>query len=146
MVSQARLVARATAETPYCPYGFGTVKKGNVDALIAALLTALEARGFRLTSLTDLQELLRATGDVELPPYLILEVCHPGHAAMAYQAEPNSGLLLSCSIIVYADATSGGAVIMARDPAWVMDLLRHPAAIEAAMMIKVELENLIETL
>lgn len=146
MVSQAGAVARVTVEAPYCSYGFGTVKEGNVDALLATLQSALEARGFRLTSLTDMQELLGAAGDVELPPYLILGICHPGYAAMAYQAEPTAGLLLPCSIVVYADPASGGTVIMARDPARAMDLLRHPTAIEAAMMIKMELESLIEAL
>lgn len=136
----------STGKIPPCPYGFGTIKAAGFEEVLDVLAAALEARGFCITSQIDVQQMLQETGSVESQPCRIIGISAPHYAAAAYRAEPSSGLLLSGSIVVRVDPASGSTVVTALDPAWVMDLLRHPAAIEAAIMIKSELEDLIEEL
>jgi uncharacterized protein (DUF302 family) len=65
--------------------------------------------------------------------------------ARALGAEPQIGLLFPCHLVLYEDHR-GQTVALARDPARVMDLLRHPLAIETAMMIRDDLEEILEQL
>lgn len=129
---------------PLCSYAFGTTLAAPFSQVVEALQQALGSRGFHVTAISDIQTYAAAIGET-IPPYLAINLCHPQHAARACAAEPTAGVLLSCTIIVYVDPPHG-TVVMARDPGRSMDLLRHPVAIEAAMLIRMDLERVIDEL
>ena len=123
----------------------GKTVAASFDTVADRLQQLLGARGFHLQFDIDLAEQLRQEAGARFPRYHILGACHLRHMARALAAEPQLGLLFPCHLIHYEDHT-GQSVVLARDPARIMDLLRHPVAIETAMLIRDELEALLEEL
>jgi uncharacterized protein (DUF302 family) len=74
---------------------------------------------------------------------MIVGACPPDFARRAFSADSNIGLLLPCNVIVYEEE-GGQSTVMAMDPAYLMDLVRVPEAIEVAIEIREELEALVE--
>jgi len=127
-----------------CPYGFGkTVDLGFENAL-DKLVELFRQRGFGVLFQVDMQDHLRQKAGIDFRRYAIIGACHPGLASRAFCADINIGLLLPCNVIVYEDG-EGRSTVMAMDPAYLMDFLRVPEAIEVAIAVKEELEALIET-
>jgi len=126
-----------------CPYGFGkTLNLGFEDAL-ARLVELFRQRGFGILFQVDMQGHLQQKVGLDFRRYEIVGACHPDLASRAFCADLNIGLLLPCSVIVYEEE-GGQSTVMAMDPAYLMDFLRVPEAIEVAMAVKEELEALIE--
>jgi len=128
-----------------CPYGFGkTVNLGFENAL-ARLVELFRQRGFGVLFQVDMQEHLRLKAGIDFRRYMIVGACHPGLASRAFGADLNIGLLLPCNVVVYEEGDESSTV-MAMDPAYLMDLLRVPEAVEVAIEVKDELESLIEAM
>jgi len=128
-----------------CPYGFGKTVDLEFDEALSRLVELFRQRGFGILFQVDMQKHLRQEASVDFRRYMIVGACHPGLASRAFSADRNIGLLLPCNVIVYEEV-EGKSTIMAMDPAYLMDFLRVPEAIEVAMAVKEELETLVETL
>jgi uncharacterized protein (DUF302 family) len=126
-----------------CPYGFGkTVELDYVRAL-DKLLGLFRARGFSILFQVDMQETLRKDTGAGFRRYMIIGACPPAFARRAFNADSNIGLLLPCNVVVYEEE-GGRSTVMAMDPAYLMDRVRVPEAIEVAIEIKEEFEALVD--
>jgi uncharacterized protein (DUF302 family) len=74
---------------------------------------------------------------------MIIGACPPAFTRRAFNADSNIGLLLPCNVVVYEEE-GGRSTVMAMDPAYLMDMVRVPEAIEVAIEIKEEFEALVE--
>ena len=54
-------------------------------------------------------------------------------------------MLMPCNIIVY-ELNNGIIRVMIKDPVRVMDLISHPVAIQAAIKVKEQMEEIVEEL
>lgn len=130
-------------EPARCPYGFGTVKSGDFATVVTQLTAALGERGYQVVASIDMQQVLEQGTGTLFPRYRVLCVCNPVVASRAFIAEPTVGAFFPCHIAVFEDYRQQVQIVV-RDPLYIMDHLRHPAAIEAAITIKDQLETLIE--
>jgi len=138
-------VHKLQPEPPPCRYGLGRALAEDLSAVAERLLSSLEQQGFQIVFRLDYADKFSATGAGPFPPYQIWGVCHLQHMSRALSAEPAVGLLFPSHLILFSNA-AGDTVVMAKDPARIMDLLRHPTAIEAAMGIGDLLERIIDEL
>lgn len=128
-----------------CSYGFGKTVELDYERALDKLLGLFRARNFNILFQVDMQQALRQDSGSEFRRYMIIGACPQALARRAFNADSNIGLLLPCKVVVYEEE-GGRSRIMAMDPAYVMDLVRAPEAIEAAIEIKEELEALVEML
>ncbi len=68
--------------------------------VLAAVKTAAEAQGFRVSNVHDIAASLRKEG-LERPPYATVEVCNSKIAAQVLNAEPLLGSIMPCRIAVF---------------------------------------------
>lgn len=135
---------RDPAELP-CRYGVSKVFDQPFALVTAKLDEALAGADLTIAFRHDLSEQLAAKIGSSYPPYLIWGVARNDDLLRALAAEPQIGLLFPCHLIAYENHRQQ-TVIMAVDPAHFMDVLRHPAAIQAAIEMKDLLEELVEKL
>lgn len=126
-----------------CSYGFGTVKNAPFDSVIERLIIELGKRHYQVVANIDMQQILEQGSGALFPRYRILCVCNPTLISRAFAVEPTVGLFFPCHVAVYEDYQHR-IQVKVHDPLNIMDHLRHPAAIEAAIVIKEQLENLLE--
>jgi uncharacterized protein (DUF302 family) len=126
-----------------CSYGFGKMVELDYERALDKLLGLLRARDFNILFQVDMQEALRQETGTGFRRYMIIGACPQTLARRAFNADSNIGLLLPCNVVVYEEEGDRSRV-MAMDPAHVMDLVRAPEVIEAAIEIKEELEALVE--
>ena len=120
-------------------YGF-TVKTGlGVEAAIEAATAALKAEGFGVLTTIDVRATLKQRLGADVAPYVILGACNPPLAHRALDAEPEIGLLLPCTVVVYAGA-DGQTTVSAVDPEAMFGLVRRddlaPVAAEVAAKLQ----------
>lgn len=126
-----------------CPYGFGKTVELDFESALAKLNELFRARGFSILFQVDMQETFRQQAGVDFRRYMIIGACNSRLASRAFDADANIGLLLPCNVIVYEEER-GRSTVVAMDPAYLMDLVRVPEAIEVAIEVKEELESLVE--
>jgi len=126
-----------------CPYGFGKTVELDYERALDKLLGLFRARGFSILFQVDMQEALRQDTGAGFRRYMIIGACPPAFARRAFNADSNIGLLLPCNVVVYEEE-GGRSTVMAMDPAYLMDMVRVPEAIEVAIEIKEEFEALVE--
>jgi uncharacterized protein (DUF302 family) len=97
------------------PYGFTITTPLSYAAAVEAITAALKTEGFGVLTTIDVQATLKQKLGADMPPYVILGACNPPLAHRALAAEPEVGLLLPCTVIVYA-AADGATTISAIDP------------------------------
>lgn len=131
--------------TENCRYGFGHQVALGFDEAIERVEELLKKHAFGIYSRIDMAEVFGSEQDLPFSRYLIIGACRPDFAARAFRADQNIGLLLPCNIIVYEEL-SGQVTVMAKDPVHMMDLLNVADAIEAAIKVKDQLEQLIDEL
>ena len=99
---------------------------------------ALKDQGFGVLTEVDVRETLRQKIGVEFGEYVILGVCNPVIAHGALSANPEVGLMLPCTVIVYA--RGGRTVVSAVDPEKALGTLNAPElapfAAEASVHIR----------
>ena len=128
-----------------CRYGFGTEVTLGFDAAVEKVEALLNTHGFRVWTRLNVDEVMCSDMSDAFGRYVILGACNPDFAKMIFKADPNIGLLMPCNIIVY-ELPTGGCKVMIKDPLRIMDVLDVPEAIEAAINIKAQMEEIIEEL
>lgn len=128
-----------------CSYGFGKTVELDYERTLDKLLSLLRARDFAILFQVDMQQALRQDSGARFRRYMLIGACPQALARRAFDADVNIGLLLPCNVVVYEEE-GGRSRVMAMDPAYVMDLVRVPQAIEVAIELKEELEALVEML
>lgn len=126
-----------------CSYGFGKTVELDYESALTKVIGLFHARGFSVLFKIDMRETLRQEAGTDFRRYMIIGACPPAFARRAFSADSNIGLLLPCNVIVYEEE-GGWSTVMAMDPAYLMDMVRVPEAIEVAIEIKEELEALVE--
>lgn len=128
-----------------CRYGFGTEVTLGFDAAVEKVEALLNAHGFKVWTRLNVDEIMCSDMSHVFGRYVTLGACNPDFAKMIFNADPDIGLLMPCNIIVY-ELPAGGCRVMIKDPLRIMDMLDAPEAIEAAISIKSQMEEIIEEL
>jgi uncharacterized protein (DUF302 family) len=120
-------------------YTFGTRLPGSVAATRPAVEAALRAEGFGILTEIDVQATMKAKLNVDGPPYLILGACNPPLAYRALVAEPSSGALLPCNVVLREDGPD--TIVEALDPVAVLGVADAPRVRAVAEEAKARLER-----
>lgn len=81
-------------------YAFGVELDMPFEEALQKVNQAVKDEGLGIVSEVDVQAIMRAKLEKDVPPYRILGACAPGLANRVIEAEPDAGALLPCSIIV----------------------------------------------
>ncbi len=103
------------------------------DQAIEKLKAALTAAKMGVVSEVDVQAILKAKIDHDIPPYRLIGVCAPGVAKVVVDTAPDAGALLPCGCCVY-ETTPGNSRIALQDPG-VIAKIADNAEITAAMTV-----------
>jgi uncharacterized protein (DUF302 family) len=128
-----------------CRYGFGCNLGADYETTLARVESLLAEHGFKVYTRLKLHEIICRTGKEAFGRYIIIGACNTDFACSLFSADPDIGLLMPCNIIVY-ELKAGGCRVMVKDPIRIMDAISSPAAIDAAIQVKEELEQLVEEL
>ncbi|GHO80181.1 ABC transporter ATP-binding protein [Ktedonobacter sp. SOSP1-85] len=125
-------------------YGFGMALSGPYEDVVLRVKEALKAEGFGVLTEIDVQQTLSEKLGVQMPPYLILDVCNPHLAHRALELEPAIGLLLPCNVIVRTLGKECSVEVA--DPNALIDLSRNQQLTPIAEEAKQHLQRAIATL
>lgn len=102
-----------------------TLDTGFADA-VERTRAALAEQGFGVLTEIDVAATMKAKLDQQMAPHLILGACNPHLAHQALLAEPSSGLLLPCNVVLRSvDQTRTMVEVM--DPAVMVTVTGNPA-------------------
>jgi uncharacterized protein (DUF302 family) len=96
-----------------------------IDQAIEKLKATLAEAKMGVVSEVDVQAIMKAKINHEIPPYRLLGVCAPGIAKRVIEADKDAGALLPCGCCVYETAT-GVTRIVLQDPAEIYPTPRNP--------------------
>ena len=102
-----------------------------IDQAIEKFKATLAEAKMGVVSDVDVQAIMKAKINHEIPPYRLLGVCAPGIAKRVLDADRDAGALLPCGCCVYETAP-GVTRIAVQDPGVVAATAGHPD-ISAAM-------------
>lgn len=102
-----------------------------IDQAIEKLKATLAEAKMGVVSEVDVQAIMKAKINHDIPPYRLLGVCAPGIAKRVIEADMDAGALLPCGCCVYETAT-GVTRIVLQDPGTIAGLANN-AGITAAM-------------
>jgi uncharacterized protein (DUF302 family) len=128
-----------------CRYGFGTEIPIAFEDAITKVEKLLQKHGFKIYTRLNLKDIIGESKIDKLGKYMILGACNVEFAKELFSADPDIGMLMPCNIIVY-ELNNGTCRIMIKDPVRVMDLISHPVAVQAAMKVKEQMEEIIKEL
>lgn len=75
----------------------------NVKSAVTKLTKDLTDNKWGVLSAIDVKKILAEKLNIEYEDYMILDVCNPGLAHRGLSINKQSGLILPCKIVVYAD-------------------------------------------
>lgn len=102
-----------------------------IDQAIEQFKAALAEARMGVVSEVDVQAIMKAKINHEIPPYRLLGVCAPGIAKRVIEADRDAGALLPCGCCAY-EVAPGRTRFAVQDPATVANLSGN-AEIGAAM-------------
>lgn len=114
------------------------------DQAVERVTAALKEEGFGILTRIDVQATLKAKIGADFRPYVILGACNPHLAYEALQAELEAGLLLPCTVIVYADGEASMVAIV--EPTVTLAAPGNPALDAVADEAQARLERVIAAL
>ena len=125
--------------------GLGRLISGSHADILARTKAALQKASFGVVSEID----LKATFKVKLPsnpeilPYVIIGACQPAIAYKGIQNEPEIGLFMPCTFVVY-EKTPGQVMVSARDVPH--DMVQNPMVKDLALDVHTKLEAVIRSI
>jgi uncharacterized protein (DUF302 family) len=81
-------------------YAFSVELHSSFDEALEEVRKAISQEGLGIVSEVDVQGVMRAKLQIEVPPYRILGACAPGLAKRVIDADADAGALLPCNIVV----------------------------------------------
>lgn len=110
-----------------------TTLRTSFDDAVVRTRTALSEQGFGVLTEIDVKATLKAKLDEDMEDYLILGACNPPLAHRAIGVDRQIGLLLPCNVVVRADPSTDGLVIVdAMDPQIMVQVADQPGLAEVA--------------
>lgn len=102
---------------------------------------ALAQQGFGVLTEIDVKATMKHKLGVDMEDSLILGACNPPLAHQAVTIDPQIGLLLPCNVVVRADRTDPGSVIVeAINPRLLVDVTAEPALEDVAEQVGAKLQ------
>ena len=121
-------------------YGFSVQMSCGFDAAVDKVTEALKTEGFGVLTEIDVKATLKKKIDVDRRPYKILGACNPKLANQAINAEPGSGLLLPCNVVV-REEENGAITVACMDPYAVLSLVEQGGIEQLAGEVRAKLER-----
>ena len=126
-------------------YSFGGETKLGFDEAVAKVEEALKEQGFGVLTEINAQKVLKEKLDIDRRPYKILGACNPNFAHQALDMEPEIGVFLPCSVLVYGKE-NGDIMVSAMNPEAALGLVGNPDIEEIAKEIRKRIEVALEIL
>lgn len=127
--------------------GLSTRLTAQFDDAVARTREALARQGLSVLTEIDLAAKLQALLGVDMEDYLILSTCDPALTYRAISVDREIGLLLPCSMLVRADPSDPGTVIVeAMDPGMLVEVTGDPDLIAIASEVTENLRAAIASL
>ncbi|PRC46911.1 ABC transporter [Mycobacterium sp. ITM-2017-0098] len=103
------------------------------DDAVARTRKALADQGFGVLTEIDVKATLKAKLDEDMEDYLILGACNPPLAHRAIGVDREIGLLLPCNVVVRADRSDPGSIVIdAMDPQIMVQVADAPGLQDVA--------------
>ena len=125
-------------------HGTWRVLRVSFEAAAERLPQALQAEGFGVITQIDLQQIFKAKLGVDFRQYRIFGACNPAFALKAVEADPRTGLLLPCNVVLF-ERDDRTAVLGIIDPVQQLNAPGGPLA-EIAREIGERLARFAQTL
>ena len=125
-------------------YSFGTTLSIPVAQARPAVEAALKAEGFGVLTEIDVAATMKARLGIDGAPYLILGACNPRLAHRALEADPSTGALLPCNVVLREQ--DGRTIVEAMDPGAVLGIVHQPAIESVAAEARERLLRVIASL
>ena len=116
-----------------------------MDQAIGRLKELLMPEKIGVVSEVDVQAIMKAKLDHDMPAYKILGVCGPKYGKRVLDADPNLGAMLPCGCAVF-DIGEGKTRISLQDPNTVAAVSDKPAVKEAISEVRAALERVVAQL
>jgi len=114
-------------------YALSTTLHATFEDAVERTRKALSDQGFGVLTEIDMKATLKAKLGEDMEDYLILGACNPPLAHRAVNVDRQIGLLLPCNVVVRADITADGTVIVdAMDPQVMVQVSDQPGLREVA--------------
>ncbi len=123
--------------------GLTVVLRENFDNVQKKVREAFKEEGFGVLTEVDVRATLKEKIGVDFPKYLLLGACNPQIAHKALQSNPEVGLMLPCSVLVYESGDN--VIVSALNPDKALGALNapelEPFAREASSRIRAAMAN-----
>lgn len=124
-----------------------TALRTSFDDAVRRTREALAEQGFGVLTEIDVKATMKAKLGEDMENYLILGACNPPLAHRAVNIDRQIGLLLPCNVVVRADPTADGTVLVeAMDPQMLVDVTGEaelrPVADEVAARLQAAIDSL----
>ena len=128
-------------------YALSTTLHTSFDDAVTRTRKALADQGFGVLTEIDMKATLKAKLGEDMEDYLILGACNPPLAHRAVNVDRQIGLLLPCNVVVRADLTADGTVIVdAMDPQIMVQVSDQPGLREVADDAATKLQAALDSL
>lgn len=116
----------------------------DIDSAETRVRDALQAEGFGVLTMIDVESTLREKLGVERDPYRILGACNPALANESLDAEPDIGLLLPCNVVLRS--VPAGTQVSIVDPQFMALVTENETLADVARRARARLTEVIKAL